>query len=99
MTDVFCFFSSFALRFSLTDNLGFLRSSFPALSFDAMVASLIALGYASIIADSPKGKNNCGKKSVILNVNVFRSKTQNAGVIGLGNGRGGFVQDVSREHL
>ncbi len=54
-----------------------------------MVASLIALGYASIIADSPKGKNNCGKKSVILKVNVFRSTTQNAGVIGLGNGRGG----------
>lgn len=41
VTDVFFFFSSLTLRFSLIDNFGFLRSSFPALSLVAIVASLL----------------------------------------------------------
>ena len=39
VTDDLFFFSSFALRFSLIESFGFLRSSFPALSFVAIVAS------------------------------------------------------------
>jgi len=41
VTDVVFFFSSFALRFSLIVNFGFLRSSLPALSLVAIVASLL----------------------------------------------------------